>query len=175
MQDALRKMKLFEELDKEQLESLAAIARDQSLQPGEYLFLLGDNADHLHVIREGKLEVCFPLTLSGQVRDVPVETRSAGDLCGWSALVKPYRYTLSGRALEPCRLLAFPRQALLDLFEWKPRIAYLFTKSVAEVIGRRLFQMRALWAREFQRAVESGRVEWEQDPAPESARRTPAR
>jgi len=164
VRDAFRKLKLFGELDREQVGSLAAIATEQSLRPGEYLFLLGNDADRLHVMLEGKLEVCFPLAFNGEVRDVPVETRTAGDMCGWSALVKPYRYTLSGRAIEPCRLAAFPRQALLDLFEWKPRIAYLFTKSVAEVIGRRLFQMRALWAREFQRAVEGGRIQ--ADPAP---------
>jgi len=157
--DTLRKLKLFGELDNEQVGSLAAIAREQSLKAGEYLFMLGDSAEQLHVVLDGKLEVCFPLTFNGEVRDVPIEARSEGDLCGWSALVRPYRYTLSGRAVEPSRLAALPRQALLDLFEWKPRIAYLFTRRVSEVIGRRLFQMRALWAREFQRAVESGRVD----------------
>jgi len=159
--DALRKTNLFEGLNDAQLASLAAVAKEQSLQPGEYLFLLGDSADHLHVMLEGRLEICFPLTLSGEVRDVPVEARSAGDMCGWSALVKPHRYTLSARAIEPCRLAAFPRQALLDLFERNPRIAYLCTRNIAEVVGRRLFTMRALWAREFQRAIESGRVAWE--------------
>jgi len=159
--NALRKTRLFEDLDTEQLASLAAVAKEQSLGSGEYLFLLGDTADRLHVMLEGKLDVCFPLTLNGKVRDVSVETRSAGDMCGWSALVKPYRYTLSARAIEPCRLAAFPRQALLDLFDRNPRTAYLCTRNIAEVVGHRLFQTRALWAREFQRAIESGRVAWE--------------
>jgi len=163
VQDALRKMSLFEQLSDKQLSSLAAVAREQSIEEGQYLFLLGGNADRLHVLVEGEIEICFPLTLGGDVRDVTVETRSSGEICGWSALVKPYRYTLSGRATKACRLLALPRPSLLDLFEADPRVAYLVTRSIAEVIGRRLFKMRALWARELQRAVEGGRVAWDSD------------
>ena len=39
------------------------------------------------------------------------------------------------------------------MFEAEPRIGYVVMRHIAEVVGRRLLQVEALWARELQRAV----------------------
>jgi CRP/FNR family transcriptional regulator, cyclic AMP receptor protein len=149
----LRRAAIFAELQDTEVAHLLAVTRSQKCRKGECLFLLGDHADRLFVVRSGKVELSFPLSFGGVVRDVPVESKTAGAALGWSALVKPHRFTLSARAAETSELAAFLRQDLLRVFEAEPRIGYVVMRHVAEVIGRRLLQVEALWARELQRAV----------------------
>lgn len=149
----LRSAAIFGELPDAAVAQLAAVARPQRCQKGECLFLLGDHADRLYVVLAGKVELSFPLSFGGVVRDVPVELKERGGALGWSALVKPHRFTLSARAAETCDLATFLRQDLLRVFEAEPSIGYVVMRHVAEVVGRRLLQVQALWAREVQRAI----------------------
>lgn len=149
-----RTAEILQGLDESQLAQLAAIARTQSYRAGECLFLIGDAADRLFIVMSGRIELTFPLTLRGAPRDVCVETKGAGAALGWSALVKPYRFTLSGRAAEAAQVASFAREELEQVFEKDARIGRAFMKRISEVVGRRLLQMQALWARELQRTVE---------------------
>ena len=151
----LRKAAIFGELQDAEAARLLAVARPQHCRKGECLFLLGDHADRLYVVLTGSVELTFPLSFGGVVRDVPVESRAPGSALGWSALVKPHRFTLSARAAEAAELAAFLRQDLFQVFEADPRIGYVVMRHIAEVVGRRLLQVEALWARELQRAVTS--------------------
>jgi CRP-like cAMP-binding protein len=156
MQEVLRQSELFAELDDLEIEHLETISKLRSLRAEEYLFLLGDSADRLYVVLSGKIKTCFPLSLNGVMQDVTVESKGPGDALGWSALVRPYRFTLSARAAGPCEVAGFPRQELLRVMEGDPRLGLDFNKRLAEVIGNRLLKMQALWGRELQRAVSGG-------------------
>lgn len=149
----LRRASIFAELQDAEAARFAAVARPRQCHKDECLFLLGDHADRLYVVLSGKVELSFPLSFGGAVRDVPVESRAPGSALGWSALVKPHRFTLSARAAERSELATFSRQDLLELFEAEPRIGCVVMRHIAEVVGRRLLQVQALWARELQRAV----------------------
>lgn len=149
----LHKAPIFGDLSDTEATRLLSVARTRQCHEGECLFLLGDHADRLYVVLAGKVELTFPLSFGGVVRDVPVELKTPGGALGWSALVKPHRFTLSARAVEASELAAFLRQDLLGVFEAEPRIGYVVMRHVAAVVGRRLLQVQALWARELQRAV----------------------
>jgi len=149
----LRGADVFTELHDEEAARLLAVARPRQCQQGECLFLLGDHADRFYVVVSGRVELTFPLSFGGAVRDIPVESKASGSALGWSALVKPYRFTLSARVVETSELAAFARQDVVRVFEADPRIGYVVMRHVAEVVGRRLSQVEALWARELQRAV----------------------
>ncbi|MBI4518401.1 MAG: cyclic nucleotide-binding domain-containing protein [Deltaproteobacteria bacterium] len=151
--EALCKAAIFGELHDTEAARLLAVARPQQCHKGECLFLLGDHADRLYVVLSGRIELTFPLSFGGVVRDVPVESKTAGSALGWSALVKPHRFTLSARAAETSELAAFVRHDLLRVFEEEPRIGCVVMRHIGEVVGRRLLQMQALWARELQRVV----------------------
>jgi CRP/FNR family cyclic AMP-dependent transcriptional regulator len=156
MRAILERCELFQGLDDEQISPLVAIARHQELSHGDYLFLLGDHADRLYVVLAGKVEVCFPLSFGGALRDVAVETEVSGGTLGWSALVRPYRFTLSARAAERCEVAAFLRQELLGVLDRDCRLGRALLGRIAEMTGRRLLTMQALLARELQRTVAAG-------------------
>lgn len=153
---SLRQCELFDRLDEDEVLSLTAIAKPRSLRAGEYLFLLGDTADGLYVVVSGQVDLCFPLSFSGVIRDVTIESVTAGHMCGWSTFVKPHRFTLSARAAEATELSSFSRVQLLNVFDAAPRIGYVFTRKLSEIIGSRLLNLQALWARELQRTVAQG-------------------
>ena len=95
MMDSLRTSDLLQGLTDSETDLLAKIARPRSLRAGEYLFMLGDPADHLYIVVQGAVDLCFPIPLGGDTHEVTVESVSVGKTLGWSALVKPYGFTLS--------------------------------------------------------------------------------
>jgi CRP-like cAMP-binding protein len=153
MYEFLSRAELFEGLNGDGVRQLAAIGRSRTLAAGEYVFLLGDRADDLYVVVKGQVDLCFPMALGGIVKDITVESVGAGKALGWSALVRPYRFTLAARATEPSEVVGFPRQELLQVFDASPAVAYRVVIKLAEVVGFRLLTFQALWVRELQRAV----------------------
>jgi CRP-like cAMP-binding protein len=154
MEQLLQRTELFDGLSQGELQRLAEVGSHQVLREGEYLFLLGENAIALHVVTKGNINLCFPMPLGGTVKDLCVESVGVGKALGWSALVKPYRFTLSARATEPSEVMSFPRRALVELFAHEPRIAQTFFTRISELIGIRLATFQALWVRELRRLAE---------------------
>jgi CRP-like cAMP-binding protein len=165
MLEILSKSELLEGLPAAHVERLIRIAKRQTLEAGEYLFLLSDVANRLFVVVEGRIEVCFPLSIDGAMKDVAVEVRTPGSTLGWSALVKPHRFTLSARAAAPSTVMAFPRTELTRLMDEDCALGKALLGRIAEISGRRLLTMQALWARELQRSLVGGRA-LRPDPRP---------
>ena len=153
MRDVFKDADLFQGLSPDGIRRIAAIGRSRTLAPGEYLFLLGDSAECLYVVAVGTVELCLPMSLGGIVKDIPVESATAGKALGWSALVKPYRFTLSARAAGPAEVLGFPRSELQHLFDAAPEVGHRFLANLSELMGFRLLTFQALWVRELQRAL----------------------
>jgi CRP-like cAMP-binding protein len=154
MEQLLKRAELFEGLTSEQIRQLTDIGRRRTLRAGEYLFLLGEDAVDLSVVTSGNVDLCFPMPLGGEVKDISIESLGEGKALGWSALVKPYRFTLTARATQLSEVVSFARMALLDLFEHEPALGYTFFMRISELVGIRLETFQALWARELRRLAE---------------------
>ena len=155
MYELLRQADLVEGMSPEQVRRLSLLGRARTLPGGDYLFLLGDSAQHVCIVASGQVDLCFPIRIGGVMTDITVESVGSGRTVGWSALVKPYRFTLSARATEPTNLVAFSRQDLLHLFDNDPGIGCVLLSRVSELVGNRLSSFQALWARELQRRLET--------------------
>ncbi len=153
MHRVFREADIFRGLSPNALRRLEQMGRSRTLATGDYLFLLGDSADCLYMVQSGTIELCLPITVDGAVNDVPVETATEGKALGWSALVKPYRFTLSARAAEPATVIGFPRSELQDLFDSSPDTGKRFHANLSELVGVRLLTFQTLWMRELQHAV----------------------
>ncbi len=153
MDDRIRSAELFSGVSPSGLQHLAAAGRPRTLRSGEYLFLLGDAAQHLCIVATGQIELCFPLRYGSEVKDVTVESAGPGKTVGWSALVKPYRFTLSARAAVSTEIVAFARHDLLTLFERDQQTARVILEALSELMANRLSMFQALWARELQRSL----------------------
>ena len=155
MEELLSRADLFNGLRSDEISRIVAFGRPHHLTKGEYLFFLGDPADRLFVVAEGQVDLCFPMAVGKVLKDISVEVADPGQTLGWSALVKPYRFTLSARAATASHVVGFARQELLNFFAEEPAIGYAVLTRISELVGIRLLKVHALWARELQRTLAS--------------------
>ena len=144
---------LFHGLSMEECQAFVPLARPQLVAKGEYLFRLGQLAPTLFIVRSGLVELTMPLSMRGGDQDVAVEEARAGDTVAWSALIDPYRFTMSGRAGSDVELLGFSPSDLQAALAAQPDIGLRILTNLAQVIARRLQVTQTLWTRELQRAV----------------------
>ncbi|MHC4063441.1 MAG: Crp/Fnr family transcriptional regulator [Planctomycetota bacterium] len=141
---------IFEDISPEGIAGLCSRGRDLSFETGHVLFERGQDADELLILRQGSVELFFPVHIMGVTRDLTLESKQAGDVVAWSALVNPRRFTLSGRCTSKCTLTGLGREALHGYFETHPALGYLFMRNLAGVIGQRLQRMHAIWMHDLQ-------------------------
>ncbi len=126
---------------------------------GTSLFRLGDAADRLFLTERGRIKLTLPMQVRGREEDVFVEERAPGQTVGWSALIPPYRFTLTAAAsLHEAVVIALPREALLGYFAANPAAGYKIALNLAVVIGHRLQLFQTMWLREMQRTLEARSV-----------------
>jgi CRP-like cAMP-binding protein len=122
---------------------------------GSPLFQLGDAADRLFLIERGRIRLTLPMRVQGREQDVFVEERAPGQALGWSALIPPYRFTLTATAsLHDAKVIALSREALFKYFAANPAAGYRIALNLAVVIGHRLQLFQTMWLREMQRTVD---------------------
>jgi|SRR5271157_996797 len=145
---------LFRGLDADEIEQALAFGTRITLSSGAELFRLGEAADRLFVIARGRIRLSLPMIVRGHEEAVLVEERIPGQTVGWSALIPPYRFTLTGTAPLETEVIALSREALRAHFDAHPSVGYAVTLNLAAVIGQRLELFQTMWMREMQRTVE---------------------
>jgi len=121
---------------------------------GASLFRLGDPAECLFLTESGRIRLTLPMQVRGREEDVLIEEKLPGQTVGWSALIPPYRFTLTATAALETEVIALSREALRSYFESEPSAGYKIGLNLAIVVGRRLQLVQAMWLREVQRTVE---------------------
>ncbi len=141
---------IFKGVAREAVVELCTEGQLLSLEAGRVLFERGEDAKELMILREGVVELIFPVQIMGATREVTIETKQAGDVVAWSALVHPYRFTAGARCAGACVLTTFHRDVLEEFFENDPRSGYLIMRNLAGVIGRRFQMMQTTWLHDLQ-------------------------
>jgi len=146
----LRQYPIFHNILDHDVANLCAQGHTVTFDAGHVLFERGQDAEDLMILREGVVELLFPIMILGVTREVTMETKQAGAVVAWSSLVSPYHFTLSARCTSDCRLVTFDRYTLYSFFEDDPHTGYLFMRNLAGVIGRRLQAMQTIWMHDLQ-------------------------
>jgi CRP/FNR family cyclic AMP-dependent transcriptional regulator len=145
---------LFKGLGSDEIAQALSYGTRMTLASGKVLFRLGDEADRLFLIERGRIQLTLPMRVRGNDEYVVVEERGAGQTVGWSALIPPFRFTLTGSAALETEVIALSREALRAHFEAFPSMGYAVSLNLAAVIGQRLQLFQTMWLREMQRTVE---------------------
>ncbi len=144
----LRDCELLSGLNDEELSSIAIICSRMRLAEGDRLFLEGQAAERIYIVTDGRIALHKSLgdhrTLS-QRGAATIAFCCPDEIVGWSALVEPYRYTLSATAWEQSQLLVVRASLLRRAMELNPDVGFRIMRSLSEVMARRLQQIaRAL-------------------------------
>src|SRR5271166_5314913 len=141
---------LLKGLAPEDAQRVLALGKRVVLTTGAELFHLGDTADCIYVVARGRLRLTLPMQVRSKEEDILVEERSGGQTVGWSALIPPYRFTLTATTAFETEVIALSREALTSYFAAHPEIGYAVSMNLSSVIGNRLQVFQAMWLREIQ-------------------------
>lgn len=119
---------------------------ETTYKDGSNLFTEQSDATKLYLVSKGAVELRFEMHQRENV-DTTIATLKPGDAVGWSVIVPPYQYRLSGYTKGDTTLLEIDREALEVLFENNYHLAFVFMRNVAMVAGERLNQVQDKLAR----------------------------
>jgi CRP-like cAMP-binding protein len=122
-------------LDDSQVDRIAQIATPVEWSAGSMVFREGDRDSLLYVVREGC--VAIEITVPGRGR-MNILTVGPGEVFGWSSVFHHGPKTASARAIEPVKALALDASRLRELCDADPRLGYVLTRRMLEVVSERL-------------------------------------
>ncbi|MBS1253753.1 MAG: hypothetical protein MAG451_02806 [Anaerolineales bacterium] len=153
--ELIRRYPFFSGLSIDQINTLAKVGSEKAVEEGHYFFHEDEELNDFYLVVEGAVAIVFEVPerdvehkVSEQfnrelkTRDVVISTVGPGAVLGWSGLVPPHKATAGGRALTPCRVIAFDCRELQKTFEEDCRFGYLMMQKAAQIIGRRLRDTR---------------------------------
>ena len=144
--EMLKRFPLLAYLPPEDLGELMEICEIETWKEGDVFAHEGESADRLRLLLLGKvaLDKRIQLGLHGSVRRANVSIVGPGGAVGWSALVAPRVFTVSGICLEPCKFVVLDAQQLREFMAQNPQTAYRIMIGIAEMVGTRLRDMTDL-------------------------------
>ena len=145
---------LLNGLSPAEVDQVLALGNRATLAAGASLFQMGDSAECLFLIVRGRIRLTLPMLVRGKQQDILIEERAPGQTVGWSALVSPYRFTLSAAAPLETEVIALPRERLRIFCEASPAVGFKIAMNLAVVVSNRLQMVQAMWLREMQHLVE---------------------
>lgn len=127
----LRANPVFAGLPARDVDALAAVAVQDTRRAREYVFLEGDPAQWLCVVRSGHVKI---VRHSRTGKDVVLELLGPGEVFGGVAVIEQRPYPAAAQATEPAVILKVPAAAVIAVAERHPALV----KALALMIGRRL-------------------------------------
>jgi CRP/FNR family transcriptional regulator len=129
--DFLKASPVFAALPAREIEALAAVAREESYRARDYIFMEGDPARALCIVRGGRVKI---LRHSRTGKDVVLELLGPDEVFGGVAVIERRPYPATAQAVEPSVVLKIPADAVVAVAERYPSVI----REMALLIGRRL-------------------------------------
>jgi CRP-like cAMP-binding protein len=130
----LKRHPFLEEFTPQHIDKLAGVATRVRFERGQIIFREGDDCSEFYLIVSGlvALEIVAP------DHTLRVQTLTAGDEFGWSALLMGRRKHFQARALERVEALAFDGGELLSTSKADPSFGYALMHRLLAVVSERL-------------------------------------
>ncbi len=131
--EIISKTLIFEGLSRQYLEKIDALAVSRNYPKGETIFMEQDEGIGFYLVAEGLVKV-FKVSASGKEQILHVF--GPGEPIGEVPVFSGRRFPANAEAIQPSRLLFFPRAAFLELITAHPSLAL----NMLAVLSRRLRQ-----------------------------------
>ena len=131
------KVSIFAGLSEEGQRKLVRIAHHRDFRRGETVFLAGDKADSILIVRFGKLKLS---RVSPEGQEVVLDLLSGGDVIGEQTLYSGDVRGMDGIALEDCGICLISVSAIAELVMHQPDMGVRLLQS----IGRKLSDAQRL-------------------------------
>src|SRR3989338_556132 len=121
--EMLKGMNLFEFLKLEELKDIAALAKVEEFNSGDYIYKEGDKAEKIYMVLEGRVAVEIEI---GPSKKAIIYTETKGKMFGYPSLVKPHVFSTYSRCMDRARLITIRADDLIEkVFKPDCRRGYL--------------------------------------------------
>jgi CRP/FNR family cyclic AMP-dependent transcriptional regulator len=131
---SLQRHPFVEEFQPQHVETLAALATPVRFEADQVVFREGEETSDFYLIVSGLLA----LEIAAPDHTFRVQTLSAGDELGWSALLTGRGKHFQARTLERSEALAFDGGELLACCKRDPQFGFVFMHRLLGVVAERL-------------------------------------
>ena len=128
---ALKSNPVFASLPAREIDALAAATREDPVRARNYIFMEGDPAESLCIVKSGRVRI---VRHSKAGKDVILELLGPGEIFGGVAVIENRPYPASAQAVEASVILKISAQALIAVSDRHPSVI----RELALMIGRRL-------------------------------------
>ena len=133
----LKKCPLFQNLNDQQLNVIEKMCTLEVFAPGTTICKQDKKGEKTYVVVEGLVGIILEV---GPLSYRQVQSASKYDVFGWSAMIEPFRYTGTVKAIKKTTALAFDGKQLHDLYKTRPEISCLVCKGLTSIVARRLHE-----------------------------------
>ncbi len=133
--EVLKKSEIFRGLTDEQIGVIEKMVSRKTFEPGAVICKQDQKSDQLYVIEDGLAGIVLEV---GPLSQRQVQTAGKYDVFAWSAMIEPYKYTATVKAVKKTAALAINSKDLIALCKSRPEIGCLVSDGIARIVAKRL-------------------------------------
>ena len=157
IKEKIASLEIFKGLSQEETGEIARLCEEVIFQDGDRVLSEGERAEYFFILEQGSVDLRFELPHRETSKDMTVTTIKPGECFGWSAMVSPYKATLSCYSAGNSKAIRIRGDEILGLCEKNNHIGFIFMQNLAALIGDRLTKQRGQFIKE---AGDSLRFKW---------------
>src|SRR5215213_10641006 len=115
-----RRVQLFSGLGSEETSRIAAHARSMRKARGEFIYMPGDRADFVYILKHGRVKLSV---LSESGKEIAIDIIQPGEIFGEFALVDESARSNMTQALDDVTILSFNKRDFVSLLESQSKLA----------------------------------------------------
>jgi CRP-like cAMP-binding protein len=143
--ELLRRYPFFSFLDETQIKAVAMLSEETEVAAGADVFVTDQVAEALYLLMEGGIDLNYKVVDrddSKIAKEFFISELSPGDIFGLSAVLEPYRYTMTAKVTAASKLIKIEARGLCALGELDAKLQAGLMKAVARATMDRLSDTR---------------------------------
>jgi CRP/FNR family transcriptional regulator len=124
-----QRVQIFSGLDPDEMTRIAAYARSLRRARGEFIYMPGDRADHVYILRQGRVKLSV---LSESGKEIAIDVIQPGEIFGEFALVDEAPRSNMAQALDDIVVWVFSKQDFTHLIAAQPKLALSYIRLVGD-------------------------------------------
>lgn len=123
------RVQIFSGLGSAEMTRIAAYTRSQRKARGEFIYMPGDRADHVYILRQGRVKLAV---LSESGKEIAIDIIQPGEIFGEFALVDEALRSNMAQALDDILVWVFGKHDFTHLLSSQPKLALSYIRLVGD-------------------------------------------
>ncbi len=143
--ELLRRYPFFKLMNDQEVAAVAKLSQEVVLKKGDDIFQVGNPADALYFLVEGRAELYFILEDPNDAllsKEYYITDINPGEIFGISSMLDEPMYSGTVHAINPCRVLKIPAPELRALADANCALGYCLMREIARAALERLHYTR---------------------------------